>query len=169
MNQLVLKAPLPSELLEFFRTSLPAAGYLIVDDLGEILSFSGKGWTGTVSSTGTDTYISYKQSSSSTSAAPATGSDIAADPELIDVDGRSIVLPPGISFPENTKIKASSDGYVTLSAPAPAALLDYFRTSLPGAGYLIVDDLGEVLNFSGKGWFGTVATTTDETTISFNL
>jgi hypothetical protein len=48
----VLSAPSPSEVADYLRRSLPAAGFQLRRDVGGTMTFDGYGWTG--SFTGTD-------------------------------------------------------------------------------------------------------------------
>ncbi|NEA31449.1 hypothetical protein [Streptomyces sp. SID13031] len=94
--------------------------------------------------------------------------------ERVILDGQEFSAPPGLEFPDGSKVsKASFDvdeQTVTLSAPKSSEVLKHFDKRLPRTGFAVAESAGtpNERTFDGKGWSGSItATSADETVVKF--
>lgn len=131
------------------------------------------GPTNSAGSPGQTTPATPANTPAATASTPAPAPVLTPTPSLeppitIQVDGRTILAPPGFSFPEDSKVQTTFPGTVILSAPRGSAVSSYFRAALPKAGYVIGSDTGGTLTFAGRGWVGMVVANDSGGTINFS-
>ncbi|MCB0910151.1 MAG: hypothetical protein KDB60_00865 [Propionibacteriaceae bacterium] len=93
--------------------------------------------------------------------------EVAANMELVQVDGYSMVVPKGFRFPEGTKVDSYLGLTVFLDAPASTVVLAFYRDLLPSAGYTIDADVSGMISWEGHGLGGSVVTHGEQTMIAW--
>ena len=76
--------------------------------------------------------------------------EVAANMELVQVDGHTMVVPKGFRFPEGTKLDSYLGLTVFLDVPASTVVLAFDGDLLPSAGYTIDADVSGMISWEGQ-------------------
>ena len=170
----ILSAPAPAEVIAFYRSALPKAGYAIETDVSDTLTWAGRGFGGTVAAETSDTVVTFGAVAADSPSASAGQSEEPGMLTPADLGVRHV--PFFLRFPAGSTIENLQDpptgASFTVTTPDPASMLPFYRAALPAGHFTVTDEVtdGEVttLTFTDSdGWQGKLVIGPDDTRASF--
>ena len=170
----ILSAPAPAEVVAFYRTALPKAGYTIETDVSDTLTWAGRGFGGTVVASTSDTTVTFGAAATD---GPSPSESQSAEPDMLTPAELGVQhVPFFFRFPPDSKIENLQDppagASFTLTAPSPKTTLPFYRAALPAGHFTVTDEVADggttTLTFTdGDGWQGKLAIGPQDTRATF--
>lgn len=174
LGTVILSAPAPAEVVAFYRSALPKAGYMIETDVSDTLTWLGRGFGGSVVAASSDTTVTF---GAVATGSPSASADQSEEPGMLTpVDLGVQHVPFFFRFPPGSTIENLQDpptgASFTLTAPDPDTTLPFYRAALPAGHFTVTDEVTDgdttTLTFTDSdGWQGTLAIGPDSTRASF--